>query len=221
MSYKYRNPQNRMRAAALLRQLKKQLIDVTGVEVEALSHTAATAEAYWQLSKACGVHVYQEGDGWHADLEFKGLPNGVADLIGTPAPVATRAEAIESVVSMMSICKQRDAVPPPDPRSGMRWFKFDRHEVPIHLGLLADYEAQARTLNTDPADITADLDDIRFEIAGDGPLTTQAWQAASFQSRYDAIRICHIAMANGIRQTTFASRVVEDVAEAACAPGMH
>jgi len=135
---------------------------------------AATAEAYWQLSKACGVHVYQEGDGWHADLEFKGLPNGVADLIGTPTPAATWAEAIESVVSMMSICKQRDAVPPPDPRIGMRWFKFDQHEVPIHFGLLADYEAQTRTMNTDPADITADLDDIRFKIAGDAPLTTQA-----------------------------------------------
>ncbi|KQO70808.1 hypothetical protein ASF22_16195 [Methylobacterium sp. Leaf87] len=115
MAYKYRNPQNRMRAAALLRHLKGQLIDVTGVQIETFTNTAASAEAYWQLSKACGVHVYQEHDGWHADLEFKDLPKGIPVLIGMPVPVATRAEAIESVVGMMSICAQRDAVPPPDP----------------------------------------------------------------------------------------------------------
>lgn len=52
MGYKYRNPQNRMRAAALLRHLKGQLIDVTGVRIESFSNNAASAEAYWQLISA-------------------------------------------------------------------------------------------------------------------------------------------------------------------------
>lgn len=221
MGYKYRNPQNRLRAAALLRHLKGQLIDVTGVRIESFSNNAASAEAYWQLSKACGVHVYQERDGWHADLEFKDLPEGIPDMIGTPAPVPTRAEAIESVVGMMSICAQRDAVPPPDPSTGLRWFRFDEHEVPIHPKLLADYVRQAKTLMTEPADIIADLEDIRMEITGGGPVTTKTWEATTFESRYDAIKICHVAMANGFQEFTLAFRAVEYEREGPMAPMMH
>lgn len=40
MGYKHSNPQNRMRAATLLRQLKGHLVDVTGVQVEMFSNTA-------------------------------------------------------------------------------------------------------------------------------------------------------------------------------------
>lgn len=221
MGYKYRNPQNRLRAAALLRHLKGQLIDVTGVRIESFSNNAASAEAYWQLSKACGVHVYQERDGWHADLEFKDLPEGIPDMIGTPAPVPTRAEAIESVVGMMSICAQRDAVPPPDPSTGLRWFRFDEHEVPIHPKLLVDYVRQAKTLMTEPADIIADLEDIRMEITGGGPVTTKTWEATTFESRYAAIKICHVAMANGFQEFTLAFRAVEYEREGLMAPMMH
>jgi hypothetical protein len=210
-----------MRAAALLRHLKGQLIDVTGVQIETFTNTAASAEAYWQLSKACGVHVYQEHDGWHADLEFKDLPKGIPVLIGMPVPVATRAEAIESVVGMMSICAQRDAVPPPDPETGLRWFRFDQHEVPIHPKLLADYTLQAQTLLTDPADIYADLEDIRMEITGGGPVTSRNWEAAAFESRYAALKICHVAMANGMRQFSLDQNAAPrpDVDQAA--PSMH
>lgn len=90
----HRNPQNRARAAALLRHLKGQLVDVTGVAVDAQSNVFAAAEAYWQLSKASGVNLDQEGGGWHADLEFKGRPAGIPAVVGTPAPVPTRAQAI-------------------------------------------------------------------------------------------------------------------------------
>lgn len=221
MAYKYRNPQNRMRAAALLRHLKGQLVDVTGVKIEVFSNVAASAESYWQLSKACGVHVYQEHDGWHADLEFKDLPKGIPDVIGTPAPVPTRAEAIESVVGMMSICAQRDAVPPPDPSTGLRWFRFDQHEVSIHPKLLADYAHQAKTLMIDPADIIANLEDVRIEITGGGPVTQRNWEAATFDGRYAAIKLCHVAMANGIQRIELASRVAELETEGASSPRMR
>ena len=42
MGYKHSNPQNRAKAASLLRQLKGQLVDVTGVRVEALSNVYAS-----------------------------------------------------------------------------------------------------------------------------------------------------------------------------------
>lgn len=57
MSYNHRNPQNQTKAAAMLRELKGRLVDVGGITVEAVTNTAATSEAYWQLSKASGVHV--------------------------------------------------------------------------------------------------------------------------------------------------------------------
>ena len=62
MGYKHHNPQNRAKAASLLRQLKGQLVDMTGVQVEARSNVFAAAEAYWQLSKAAGVHLYSRGN---------------------------------------------------------------------------------------------------------------------------------------------------------------
>jgi len=212
MKYNHRNPQNRTRAAALLRQLKGQLVDVTGATVTAVSNTAASSEAHWQLSKASGVHVYQQDGGWHADLVFKDLPVGVPSVIGTPEPVATRAEAIESVVRMMSICAQRDGVPLPAPAGEMRWFRFDEHEVPIHAGLLADYVEQAKGLNTNPDDLIEDLEAIRLEITGGSPVTAMEWDAADFDTRYHAIKLCHIAMANGIMELTYSGPAT---------PGLH
>lgn len=220
MGYKHRNPQNRMRAAAMLRQLKGQLVDVTGVKVEAFSDTAASAEAYWQLSKASGVHVYQEGGGWHADLEFSDLPQGIPTIIGTPEPLPTRAEAIESVVDMMSICAQRDAVPAPDPSTGLRYFRFDDHEVPVHPALLAEDVGRTRTLGIDLAEIIADLEAVRIEIAGDGPVTQAAWEAASFENRYEACNLCCIAMALGVRQLTFDPTLSAE-RDAGPMPAMH
>lgn len=203
MGYKHSNPQNRSRAVALLRHLKGQLIDVTGVQVELFSNTATSSETYWQLSKAYGVHLYQEDGGWHADLEFKDLPPGIGTIIGTPAPVATRAEAIECVVGMMSICAQRDSVPPPDPATGLRWFRFDEHEVPVDAGMLADYMKQARAFGVTREDAMAELMLMRSEIAGLGPMTRDAWAETSFENRYQACKVCCMAMALGIRETTF------------------
>lgn len=200
MGYDHHNPQNRMKAASLLRQLKGQMIDVTGVTVEALSNTYAAAEAYWQLSKAAGVHVYREGAGWHADLVFKDLPKGVPHIVGTPAPVPTRAEAIESVVGMMSICAQRDRIPPPDPATGLRWFRFDELEVPVDPGMLRDYAARVPEVDFTKDDILRELAGLRAEIAGDGPVTRSVWDAAPFQTRYDACRMCCAAMAFGVLQ---------------------
>lgn len=219
MGYKHSNPQNRMRAAALLRHLKGQLVDVTGVEVELFSNTAASAEAYWQLSKARGVHLYQEGGGWHADLEFKDLPPGVGTIIGTPAPVATRAEAIESVVGMMSICAQRDSVPPPDPATGLRWFRFDEHEIPVDAGMLADYMERAKSFGVTRDDAVAQLMLMRSEIAGAGPVTRDDWAAAPFETRYQACKVCCMAMALGIRQTVHGPGLEPEAGMAA--PGMH
>lgn len=221
MSYKHGNPQNRMRASALLRQLKGQLVDVTGVKVEAVSNTAAWSEAYWQLKNASGVHVYHQDGGWHADMVFKDLPEGIPTVIGTPAPLPTRAEAIESVVGMMAICAQRDNVPPPAHEATMRWFRFDEHEVPVHPKLLADYVEQQKTLQADPADIIADLEELRAEIAGDGPVTSQAWDATDFDTRYDAVKLCYIAMALGVRQLTFDPSAANERGMRCPAPAMH
>ncbi|MER2193581.1 hypothetical protein [Methylobacterium brachiatum] len=221
MGYKHHNPQNRAKAASLLRQLKGQLVDVTGVQVEARTNIFAAAEAYWQLSKAAGVHLYKVGDGWHADLEFKGLPPGVPTIVGTPEPVATRTEAIESVVGMMSICAQRDSVPPPDPATGLRWFRFDDHEVPVDPGMLESFAARIPHVEFDATHIRRELDLLRAEISGDGPVTADAWAAAEFQTRYDACRMCCAAMAFGIMQVSYDPSAELDLAEAPAAPGMH
>lgn len=203
MSYKYRNPQNRMRAASLLRQLKDQLIDVTGVGIEAFSNVYASSEAYWQLSKATGVHVYRYGGGWHGDLEFGGLPPGIPTIVGTPEPVATRTEAVESVVGMMSICAQRDDVTPPDPATGMRWFRFDELEVPVDPGMLRESSARVPVTDITRDEVLRALDDLRTEISDDGPVTRSAFDAASARSRHDACRMCCVAMAFGIGRVNF------------------
>lgn len=215
MAYNHRNPQNRARAVALLTHLKGQLVDVTGVTVEARSNVFAAAEAYWQLSKASGVHLYQEGGGWHADLEFRGLPAGIPTVVGTPTPVPTRAQAIESVVEMMSICAQRDNVRPPDPGTGLRWFRFDEHEVPVDPGMLESYAARVAVVAFGASDVLKELDILRTEIAGAGPVTSDAWAAAGDQTRYDACRMCCAAMAFGVTATSF------DPSEAPSPPGMH
>ena len=66
MSYRHTDPLNLARAAKLLQHLRGQLVDVTGTEME-IFRTSASAQEHWQLSKAAGVHVYREGDSWHAD----------------------------------------------------------------------------------------------------------------------------------------------------------
>ncbi|TGE02645.1 hypothetical protein [Methylobacterium nonmethylotrophicum] len=221
MGYKHYIPQNRAKAAALLRQLKGQLVDVTGVQVEARSNVFAAAEAYWQLSKASGVHLYQVGAGWHADLEFKGLPPGVPTIVGTPEPVATRAEAIESVVGMMSICAQRDNVPPPDPATGLRWFRFDDHEVPVDPRMLEHFASRVPVVKFDASHVRRELDLLRADISGDAPVTADAWAAADFQLRYDACRMCCAAMAFGIMQVSYDPSASLELADGPAAPGMH
>lgn len=142
-------------------------------------------------------------------------------IIGTSTPVSTRAEAVEHVVGMMSVCAQRDNVPAPDPTTGLRYFRFDEYEVPVHPGLLAEFVEKSRTLGTDPADVLSDLADIRIEIAGDGPVTQEAWDAAPFESRYDACKFSCIAMALGIRQIAFDPASAHDPDNAFASPAMH
>ncbi|MEE8627803.1 MULTISPECIES: hypothetical protein [Methylobacterium] len=220
MGYNHNNPQNRAKATSMLRQLKVQLVDVTGAQVEARSNLFAASEAYWQLSKAAGVHLYQEGGGWHADLEFKGLPPGVPRIVGTPEPVPTRAEAVESVVEMMSMCAQRDGITPPDPKTGLRWFRFDDHEVPVDPEMLEHFASRVSVVAFDAAHIRKELDLLRADIAGDAPVTAEAWAAADFQLRYDACRMCCAAMAFGIMQVSYDPQAdLEPVS--ASAPGMH
>ena len=221
MGYDYSHPENRRRAASLLHQLKGRLHDVAGVRVEALSNAYASAEAYWQLSKASGVHVYRSGDGWHADLEFQDLPRGIPDIIGTPAPAPTRAEALESVVGMMSMCAQRDAVPPPDPATGLRWFRFDEHEIPVDAAMLADYVGRAASFGVTQEDAFEELAYLRLEIAGSGPVTPEAWRIASFESRYEACKACCMAMALGIRQTRFDPGMLSVSPPEVAAPAIH
>ncbi|KQU00836.1 hypothetical protein ASG60_19600 [Methylobacterium sp. Leaf469] len=220
MGYKHRHPQNRAKAASLLSRLKGELVNVTGIQVEALSNVYAAAEAYWQLSKASGVHLYQEGGGWHADLEFKGLPPGVPTIVGTPEPVPTREEAIESVVGMMSMCAQRDHVTPPDPTTGLRWFRFDDHQVPVDPGMLEHFVSRVPVVAFDADHIRRELDLLRADISGDAPVTAEAWAAAEFQLRYDACRMCCAAMAFGIMQVSYDPSVDLDLVSAP-APGMH
>ncbi|MER2193611.1 hypothetical protein [Methylobacterium brachiatum] len=220
MGYNHNNPQNRAKAASMLRQLKVQLVDVTGAQVEARSNLFAASEAYWQLSKAAGVHLYQEGGGWHADLEFKRLPPGVPRIVGTPEPVPTRAEAVESVVEMMSMCAQRDGITPPDPKTGLRWFRFDDHEVPVDPEMLEHFASRVSVVAFDAAHIKKELDLLRADIAGDAPVTAEAWAAADFQLRYDACRMCCAAMAFGIMQVSYDPQAdLEPVS--ASAFGMH
>lgn len=203
MSYRHTDPLNFARAAKLLLHLRGQLVDVTGAEMEIFSNVYASAQEHWQLSKATGVHVYREGDGWHADLVFKDLPRGVANIVGTPAPVATRDEAIDSVVNMMSLCAMRDGVQHPRPASGLRWFRFDQHEIPVDPGMLESYTARVSQVDFTGEDVMQQFDELRFEIAGDGPVTRENWAAASYQLRYDACRMCCTAMAFGYSRVAF------------------
>lgn len=74
MSYDHSRHENRLRASALFHELKGQLPESAASTIDVKTMTAASSLQWWRLSKVVGVHVFQEDDGWHADVVFNDLP---------------------------------------------------------------------------------------------------------------------------------------------------
>lgn len=98
MAYDHSKYENRLRASAVLKDLKGKLIDVGAPTIEVRTMTAESSMAWWRLSKVAGVHVYPEGGGWQADVAFKDLPPGVPRIIGSPEIYPTRQAALTGAV---------------------------------------------------------------------------------------------------------------------------
>lgn len=122
-SYSHTNPANRMKARALLRKLLPEAsrradeMPSTGGMAESSAIFDRMAEHISEDGIA-GVHVYPAPKGgWHADVAFDGLPEGIPPVAGTPKsmPCASRDEALEAALGilslMLSVIRTRKAAP--------------------------------------------------------------------------------------------------------------
>jgi hypothetical protein len=105
--------ETRLKAARLLGQLlaRARAMLAGGAEMEP-SALSAAMRPYWKERNLAGVHVYQAFDGWHAEVAFKNIPDGLAPTAAALAhrPCASEAEALERAKNGWQRCL------PPTPR---------------------------------------------------------------------------------------------------------
>lgn len=220
MAYLHGIRPNRRRAAMLLEHLKGRLIDAGRAIEKPMTMQAATASTHWRLSKVSGVHVYESGDGWNADLTFEGLPLGIPAVIGNAVPCASRIAALESAVRQLSLCAEREKVFQASFDTSMRWFVFDEVEVPVDPAYLPDVAARLAEKGFTAEQASERLAYLRHVIAGDGPVTGDKIEAAPPRTRERLAVACEVAMALGRTQFSLADGEWADYAVPAPVP-MH
>lgn len=194
MTYDHSRPENRLSASALLQELKGKLTDIGTSTLDVKTMTAASALEWWRLSKVEGVHVYQNDDGWHADIVFKDLPPGVPTIIGNPGSYQTRSAALKGAIRQISILAVNDKLPQPRPREGFRWFKFDNIEVPVNAELIESSPERLGAEGYTDFKAKGRLAWFRHQFAGDKPMTAKIFQSLD-QDDQNSIRIaCAIAL---------------------------
>lgn len=104
--------ETRLKAARLLGQLlaRARAMLAGGAEVEP-SALSAAMRPYWKERNLAGVHVYQAFDGWHAEVAFKNIPDGLAPTAAALAhrPCASEAEALERAKEWLATVLAADA----------------------------------------------------------------------------------------------------------------
>lgn len=200
MSYDHSRPANRLRASALLLQLEGKLTDIGTSTLDVKTMTAASSLEWWRLSKVEGVHVYQAGDGWHADVAFKDMPQGVPTIIGSLGSYQSQSAALKGAVRQLSILAVNDKLPQPRPREGLRWFKFDNVEVPVNAELIETFPERLAAEGYTDFKAKGRLAWFRHQLADDKPMTARIFQSLD-QDDQDSIRItCAIALSLGVHQ---------------------
>jgi hypothetical protein len=202
MSYDYKNPTNRKVAAQLLKQLWPLAEEEARKQPGLMSPGSATGRAslgQFTAAKCTGIHIYQGRlGGWFADLEFRDLPVGVGNVIGTPAqtPLASREQAIGTAVSILASCLN---LPKPEgPEDAIdAVFAFDDIEMAVPAEMLRMLRARIGELPTaDEARIV--LEKARSDYAGGGPLTGEIAQGLSDDALKMIRFACAIALLAGL-----------------------
>ena len=210
MTYDHSKYENRLRASAVLKDLKGKLIDVGAPTIEVRTMTAESSMAWWRLSKAAGVHVYHEGGGWQADIVFKDLPPGVPRIIGSPEIYPSRQAALAGAIETLSIMAVTDKMPLPAAEDGYRWFKFDGMEIPIQADLIKDFPERLAAEGYTDLQVRARLARLRHELADDRPLTAKIFNALSQDDRNNIRIVCGIALALGVHQFSIEDGIWSD-----------
>lgn len=202
----------------LLEHLKGTLVAAGEAAERPMTMQAATASTHWRLSKVAGVHVYEDGGGWNADVAFEGLPLGVPAVIGNAVPCSSRRAALESAVRQLSLCAEREKAFQASFDTSMRWFVFDEVEVPVDPAYLSGVAARLAEEGFTLEQACERLAYLRHVIAGDGPLTGDGVEAAPAKTRERLAVACEVAMALGRTQFSLADGVWADYSAAAPAP---
>lgn len=220
MAYVHGSRPNRRQAAALLGHLKGKLIDAGEAVETPMTMQAATASPHWRLSNVAGVHVYEAGGGWNADLAFENLPIGIPAVIGNAVPCATRATSLESAVRLLSLCAEREKTFMASFDTAMRWFVFDEIEVPVDPSYLLGVAARLAGDGFTVEQACHRLAHLRHVISADAPVTVDKVAAASPKVRERLAVACEVAMALGRTQFSREDGDREDYEAAAPVP-MH
>ncbi|MGO4407724.1 hypothetical protein AB4Z10_26120 [Bosea sp. RAF48] len=200
MSYDHSRHENRLRASALLEELKGKLTDIGTSTLDVKTMTAASSLEWWRLSKVEGVHVYQGDDGWQADITFKDLPFGVPTLIGSPGTYQSQSAALKGAIRQLSILAVNDKLPLPRTQEGFRWFKFDNVEVPVNANLIETFPQRLAAEGYTDFKAKGRLAWFRHQLADDKPITARIFESLD-QDDQNSIRIaCAIALSLGVQQ---------------------
>ncbi|MCW3783031.1 hypothetical protein [Defluviimonas salinarum] len=137
--------------------------------------------------------VYRRGERqWYADVTLKGLPPGVANVLGTPvrAPLPTEAEAQAAGRSMLigiwaTILDNQSVAR--DTRARDRIFELHGYEIPIPAEIVEAISAAQRpfgqAIGLTPADSRAQLRLRLTEIMGADRFDPDIWEKASDHQR--------------------------------------
>jgi hypothetical protein len=193
-------------------------VDASGAIEHATTMQAATASPHWRLSNVGGVHVYETGRGWYADIVFEALPVGVPTVIGNAVPCGTREEAMRSAVRNLSLCAEREKAVIANFDAMMRWFVFDEIEVPVDPDYLPGIAAKLAAEGYTQEECLGRLAYLRHVISGDEPVTQGPCEAADEKTRERPAVVCEIAMALGLTQFSPADGVWADYAPALPGP---
>lgn len=202
MTYSYKNPTNRIKAAQLLKRLlplAKQQAEKVVDGIKPASNLGRATLEHYHLSKCVGVHVYQGAKGgWFADLEFKGLPLGVGNVIGTPSqlPLKDREEALQDAISLLaSVLKN------PEPRGSIKAvdsiFAFDDIEMTVPGEMLRVLKARIGDPPTAEEALIV-LEKARFDFAQGGPLTREVVQSLPEDALRSIRYACAVALLAGL-----------------------
>lgn len=205
MSYDYKNPVNAGQAYLLLAELQdhvpRGLAHIQGhADTFELQSEKSTAP-WWRISKASGVHVFKEDEGWKSVVSFKDMPIGMADLVRAGRGFASRDEAIGAAIVVLAGCTRRELTPLPDETDNdLRYFIFDDVEFGVPLWRVKHFSGEIlRVGRMSEDDILGELAYLRHVLTGGEPVTRAVFERVRSEQALAALvlRISAIALAAG------------------------